>query len=238
MSLSHKIQEATEILIKAKEAAPNKALILFSGGKDSIVAADLAKKTLGISNAFSEVSLLPQSISTEISKIGAMMGLIVHQNNELPYYEFDKHWLNQVPPTKWKPSDLDKVRHWKSIPRYAKANNYDLMIFGRRLEENTIPSPFYLKKSLNIHQVHPIYNWTRDEVFQYLHQKGLDYPSCYKDGSKHLYSIVSLGQQAYKQSGDINDVFDIWYRLGRNYLRRAASLDDRVRIYMEERGFA
>ena len=237
MSLQDKIAEAQSILIKAKASTEGKALILFSGGKDSIVAAHLAKKTLGVTDAFSEVSLLAPQIKKEIQVIGSKMGLNVERHNQLPVDEFMTHWFNHIPPKKWKPSDLDSVRHWKSIPKHAKNNGYRLMIFGRRLEENTIPKPFYYKKSLGIHQVHPIYNWKRDEVFEYLHAENLEYPSCYRDGSKHLFSIVSMGQIAYKETNSLDAVFDVWRKYGIEYLNAAAMVDKRVRNYMDKNGY-
>jgi len=237
MSLSDKIQEATYILKDARSKVDGNGLILFSGGKDSIVAADLAKKVLGIRNAFSEVSLLPLDIANEIKHIGSNMELNVRFNNQLPPKEFVSHWFNQLPPKKWKPSDLDKIRHWKSMPKYAKENNIKLMVYGRRLEENTIPKPFYFKKTTGIHQVHPIYNWTREEVFEYLHTHNLEYPSCYKTGAKHLFTIVSLAQNKYKETRNMNDVFDIWTKYGMSYMKEAVDIDNRVSVYMKLRGY-
>lgn len=244
--LDYKIQEARYLLIRAKKLAqvlPDeeiknsdfRGLIMFSGGKDSIVASHLAINTISCSDSFSETSLNQESLTEEIQRAGNSLGLNVNTNNELPPKKFVKYWINHIPPVKWKPSDLDKVRHWKSIPRFAKQYKPDLMIFGRRLEENTIPQPVYVKKSLGIVQVHPIYNWSRAEVFEYLHKYDLMYPDCYKQGAKHLYTIVSLGQQAYKKTGRVDSVFDVWYKYGKEYLIEAQAVDERVVEYLKNK---
>tara|TARA_R110000803_G_scaffold149081_5_gene214517 strand:- start:331 stop:1074 length:744 start_codon:yes stop_codon:yes gene_type:complete len=245
--LDYKIQEARYILLRAKKLAELdleekninrsefKGLIMFSGGKDSIVASHLAINAIGVTDAFSETSLLQESLKEEIVKTGNSLGLKVSSNDQLPPKVFVKYWLRNLPPVKWKPSTLDASRHWKSIPNFAKKYKPNLMIFGRRLEENTIPEPIYKKKSLNIYQVHPIYNWTRSEVFDYMHKYDLFYPTCYKNGAKHLFTIVSLGQQAYKQTGRMDDVFDVWYKYGREYLMEAKAVDSRIEVYLKNK---
>jgi|TARA_R110000744_G_scaffold214666_3_gene333448 3'-phosphoadenosine 5'-phosphosulfate sulfotransferase (PAPS reductase)/FAD synthetase len=237
--LQDKIDEATSILLKvATPRTMENPMVLFSGGKDSIVTAHLLKKVLGITRGFSESSLIPNELDLEIRDIAKSMGLNIVYKNNISETKFAKNWFNQVPPKKWKASDCDKIRHWDSIPKFAKKNNITMMVFGRRLEENTIPKPFYYtKKYGKALQVHPIYNWTRAEVFEYKVKEGLAFPKCYEEGQKHLFNIVSMMQFEFKASGDINKCFDILAKDHLSYLIEGAKVDERAAKYLLENGY-
>ncbi len=137
--LKDKIDEATSILetVATTNSMAN-PMLLFSGGKDSIVTAHLVKKVLGITRGFCETSLITKDLDLEVRAIADAMGLHITYENNISKEKFARNWFNQVPPKKWKPSDCDKIRHWQSIPKFAKKNNISMMLFGRRLEENTI----------------------------------------------------------------------------------------------------
>lgn len=124
---------------------------------------------------------------------------------------------------------LDKVRHWVSMPKYAKAHHLNLQLYGRRKEENTIPEPIYkTKKHGDIVQCHAIHDWTKEEVWKYIKDNDLIYPSCYKDGSQHLRSWVTMAHQAYAKRNSINDAFEIVYETASDYLIAAGTVDERV----------
>tara|TARA_R110000744_G_scaffold211127_1_gene330258 strand:+ start:7499 stop:8215 length:717 start_codon:yes stop_codon:yes gene_type:complete len=237
--LKDKIDEATNILLKvAHRDTMRNPMLLWSGGKDSIVTAHLVQKVLGITKGFCESSLITTALDEEVRGISKAMGLNIVYENNISKEKFARNWFNQVPPKKWKPSDCDKIRHWDSIPKFAKKNNISMMLFGRRLEENTIPKPYYFtKKYGKALQVHPIYNWTRAEVFEYKAQEGLTFPKCYSDGSKHLFNIVSMMQFEYKASNDINKCFDILAKDHFEYLVEGAKVDERAAKYLEQNGY-
>lgn len=235
--LSEKIQSADDILTEAFYMAGQKPLLCFSGGKDSIVMCHLFTTRFGRTKAFSEMCLVPDYVVKEVDAIGEQLNLDRIVSNILDDVEhFAKnHWLKQTPPTKWKASNLDVIRHWKSYKQVKKLYRPTMMVYGRRLEENQVPEPFYFRKNDSSLQVHPIYNWTQAEVWEYINLHDLKFPSSYKDGHKHLLTYVSLGFLAYKKNNNINDTFDVWFEYGREYLMAAAKYDNRVVEYLKNK---
>jgi 3'-phosphoadenosine 5'-phosphosulfate sulfotransferase (PAPS reductase)/FAD synthetase len=232
-----KIDSAKRIIADAYEvfdATPDTTAIMFSGGKDSIVMASLVKETIGVTKAFCEASLLPDGTLFEIQKAAETIGIDpTYHHQHTPEKFAELHWLNQMPPAKWRPSTLDKVRHWVSMPKFAKANKLRLQIYGRRKEENTILRPVYLTaKHGRTAQCHPIHDWTKQEVWEYINSKNLNYPSCYKTGSPHLHTWITLAHKAYAERGSIEDAFDAVRRHAPTYLNCAAKYDPRVEQYL------
>lgn len=235
MSLDDKVSSALGILREAKQYSPSRRpLFMFSGGKDSIVACHLATQIFDGVDMFCELSLLPDKLKTEVSGIASWFDEPVTYHEQIRMDNLKDHWLDLAPPKHWKPSNLDRIRHWVSIPRHAKKHGYELMIFGRRKEENTIPRPIYKKKALNKWQCHPIYNWTREEVFEYLHKNGIPYPSCYDHGHKHLLTVQSVAMLAYKTRESFNDYLHVWANEDINYLFSVRDVDPRVDSYLSE----
>lgn len=238
MALEDRIKSATEILQKADSIALSGfKFLLFSGGKDSIVAAHLAKNVLGINQAFCEESLLPKYLSKEVHDIGAEMGLNVKYSCRLTPKLFSRYWYNQIPPKEWKPHVLDRVRHWKSIPRFAKQTNATMMVFGRRTQENIVRKPIYYKQELKTTlQVHPLWDWKHEDVWEYIERHKLPYPSCYKDGSKHLLTWVSLAQIEYRKTQDMSKVYSVIDKHSDGYLEEMRNKDIDVLKYLSQNG--
>ena len=234
--LKDKIESACSILSDAdKISKQGFKFILFSGGKDSIVVSHLARKMLGIQNAFNEDSCVPPYLKDEVKGIGDSLGLNVYYNTRLNPKNFVQHWKNQIPPKKWKPSDLDCIRHWLSIPEYAKRTSATMMIFGRRKQENTIPKPIYYKKNFKPLQVHPIWNWTWEDVWEYIELNNLQTPSCYRDGSKHLLTWVSLAQKCFKETNSMKKTYDVIYKHAPEYVKEMAKHDEMVNEYVKSK---
>jgi len=233
--LEKKIESARRIIEQAWAEAPKDGhrFFLFSGGKDSIVASHLANRFVGLKHGFSESCLLPQYTKDDIDMLIAHFGYSVVKSDRLKPQNFVQHWDNQICNPKWKPSDLDSVRHWKSIPEYAKSVNAGLMLFGRRREENTIPKPIYYKRGLRALQVHPIWDWTRDEVWAYIKKNNLPYPRCYnEDGAKHLFTWVSLAHQAFKKTGNRESAYDVIMKFAPEFMHERAKTDGLVSQYL------
>tara|TARA_R110000772_G_C13310310_1_gene440326 strand:- start:6213 stop:6932 length:720 start_codon:yes stop_codon:yes gene_type:complete len=232
--LKHKLEETRDILLSVKnKETMRKPIILFSGGKDSIITAHVTGRYLGIRQGFSENSVLPSQTNLEIRRIAKNMGLNIVWNNGFSTQAFQDDWYNQIPPKHWVANMTDKQRHWKSMPRFAKKHNISMMIFGRRLEENRIKASSYYtttyKKAL---QVHPIMNWTLDNLLEYKALHNLEFPSCYDDGSKHLLCITSIGQNIWKETGDIDKVFDYYMIDFPELVKAGANVDDRAKQYL------
>lgn len=234
-----KVEEAKDLIQRAYVSAGmnrTRLILMFSGGKDSIVMAHLARQVLGKNlRAFTEVSMVPPYIVDEVKLIAEELNLKCYFHSELsdPEAFAERHWIEQNPPTKWKPSNLDKHRHWPSMRRFIKKKEPTLVLFGRRTQENNVPSPMYRKKGELLLNCHPIYNWTTEEVFQYIDENGLSVPSCYAQGYKHLLTVVSMARMAYKESKSIDHCFDVWRQHLPEYLTAASKVDERVRDYLK-----
>lgn len=173
--LTRKISRSNEILEKLRSKA-DRSVIAFSGGKDSIVAAHLATKT-GITSAVCEESFVCNEQKADFRKIAQELGLSCAFQEILSY-----GWLARNP--KWLfPSikiqgQFYAMRQQASVKRYAAKNGYEGIVYGRRTEENTVPSELYQLKS-GVWQCHPLRDWTTSEVWYYIHYHDLSYPRIY-----------------------------------------------------------
>ena len=232
--IEDKIESAHKILMEADSIAQDGfKFVLFSGGKDSIVVSHMASNLLGIKNGFNEESLVPPYLKKEIYSIENILGLDVNYSCLLTPEKFVKHWKNQIPPKKWKPSNLDSVRHWKSIPAYAKKTDSTMMIFGRRQQENNVPKPIYYKKNFKPLQVHPIWNWTLSDVWSYIKKYDLPYPSCYDDGYNHLLTWVSLAQKKWNNTNNMIEVYEVINKHAPEYMEAMKEYNPYVKKYLE-----
>lgn len=222
-----KVYSAQKIIEKASMQSPEGfKFFLFSGGKDSLIACHLAKQTIGLIDGFCELSLLPKKTENEVRDLANDYGYNIHFSNKLNPVEFSKIWDLEICNPKWRPSTLDKERHWKAIPDFANKMDAGLMLFGRRKEENTIPSPIYFKKSLKAIQVHPIYNWTFQDVWAYIKENNLPFPSCYNDGSKHLFTWVSLANEVFKKTRSRRQTYELIWKYAPEYLIERAKKEE------------
>jgi 3'-phosphoadenosine 5'-phosphosulfate sulfotransferase (PAPS reductase)/FAD synthetase len=228
-----KIYSARKIIETAAAQAPaGHKFFLFSGGKDSLIACHLAKQTIGLVDGFCELSLLPKKTEDEVKFLAEHYGYNIQFSNKLNPVAFSEIWDSQICNPRWRPSTLDKERHWKAIPEFAKKTNAGLMLFGRRKQENTIPSPIYFKKSLKAIQVHPILDWTLQDVWDYINENKLPFPSCYTDGSKHLFTWVSLAHEVFKRTGSRKETYDLIWKYAPEYLIIRAKQEEFANSYI------
>ena len=239
--LEHKIESAKKILLDANEIdkVNNNRCILYSGGKDSIVMAHLTIETLGIKKAFCEYSLMSPIDVADIKRIGQNLGLDVSYNCQIKPKDMASLWndYGAVPRTAMPSHRFDALRHWVSIPNYVKSVGSSMMVFGRRNQENKIPKPIYYKKGTPALQVMPIWNWTTDEIWQYLKMHNLEYPSCYKgvenDPKKaRMYIVLMKAQMLFMESNDITKAYDYWHSHLPEYLEEVRKVDINVDRYL------
>lgn len=157
-------------------AVSQRNLIAFSGGKDSIVAAHIAKAH-GISLSVCEISFcFPQSV-TEFHAIAKHIGLSVEWSNRL-----DMAWLKRNQHLMFASlkaqGELYAKRQQATIKRTARKRGVTGIIYGRRREENTVRADLY-QTADHVWHCHPLVDWSTANVWQYINDHGLPYPTLY-----------------------------------------------------------
>ena len=149
--------------------------LAFSGGKDSLAMALIAA-SLGFRQAACEECFVLQCMKEDTRANAARIGLEVHYMDSL-----SKNWLMEHPRMLFAElpiqAKLYHARQQTSLARFAKANNTQIVVFGRRRQENTIKSPAYLKDG--VWQCFPIFDWSHEDVWEFIHANGLPVPRIY-----------------------------------------------------------
>lgn len=160
-----------------------KIFVGFSGGKDSIVTADLMKQ-----------SGIPFDLYYSVTGIDPpeVVKFIRHnypQCNFLrPAKTFWHSLLTRNPPAKfsrWCCTSLKKEPGWKIDISHR--------VFGIRAEESNKRAKY---KPVEIHSkknhiwYHPILNWNEGEVWLYIEENNLPYPKLYDQGFNRLGCII------------------------------------------------
>lgn len=158
-------------------AASPRNLLAFSGGKDSIVMAHIARQYMGLSEAVCEVSFAFRRDVDDYIAIGKALGLVCTYTERL-----DMAWLRQNQHLMFadlkQQGELYAKRQQATVRQHAAKHGFTGVVFGRRREENTVPKPLYQTKD-GRWQCHPIYDWSTANVWQYIEQNGLPYPGIY-----------------------------------------------------------
>lgn len=191
MSLIDLEKEAKATLEKALSGSST-ALIAYSGGKDSIVAAHLAR-SLGVRSSICDVSFTFKKQRESIEQIAHILDIdVVYKAHlGLEWLKKNKHVLF---------STSSSVRSWsfaqrqqRTVKLRAKEIGADLQIFGRRTEENSVPSKLYTTKAGL--QCHPIRDWKESQVWEYMAKYSIPTPYIYttelgkREGNTGFHSV-------------------------------------------------
>lgn len=172
---AERVDASRRILTEFLMDHPN-VVIAFSGGKDSIVAAHLASK-LGVRDAVCETSFCFAQQIRDFRTSAEQMGLSVAYRNSLTW-----EWLAKHP--RWVMTPLAEqgqfyaLRQQRTVKTYAKDNRFEGIIYGRRTEENTVKAPVYSTAD-GLWHCHPLRDWKTGEIWAYIRQHGLHYPTIY-----------------------------------------------------------
>lgn len=207
-----------------------KNLLAYSGGKDSIVVAHLATKH-GINEAVSELSFcFPRDVA-EFGDHAKHLGLAVFWQNSL-----NMDWLKKHPHLLFadlkQQSELYAKRQQATIKRIARRLGYTGIITGRRKQENTVRSHLY-QTADGKWNCHPLIDWTTDNIWQYIHDHRLPYPTIYKtpigklEGADPFIGVSATNaQRAGFNHYDLIHEYDPhilwqlhWHEPTRNYLK-------------------
>lgn len=163
-----------EVLDRIKTiTAGKKSAYAWSGGKDSLVIADLCKRA-GITKSYCLVTGLeyPQWLKfllenkppdCEIIEVGYDLDFISAHSELL--------FVQGKPQQFWNRN----IRH-KYAKKYIEENNLDILIFGRRKIDGNVCG----KSGLNKKSYSPLYDWSHELLFAYMHYNKIEIPFIYK----------------------------------------------------------
>jgi 3'-phosphoadenosine 5'-phosphosulfate sulfotransferase (PAPS reductase)/FAD synthetase len=198
--LSDLVAKAHEDIAGALRVS-KKPLIAYSGGKDGLVAAHLMAQH-GATNGVCETSFYYATQEADVRQTAARLGLNVSfQENR------DDDWLRKHPeflfaddaPTR---SKSFAGRQQRTMRINAEKQGADMVVFGRRTEENSVKTMLY-----PVHgrlSFHPIRDWRETDVWAYLASVGIERPWIYStvhgthSGNSPFYSLRArlVGGQA------------------------------------------
>jgi 3'-phosphoadenosine 5'-phosphosulfate sulfotransferase (PAPS reductase)/FAD synthetase len=150
-------------------------VLAYSGGKDALVVAHLMKQH-GLTKGVCEMSFYFDRQDKDVRATAAMLGMDVDFVSSR-----DDEWLSRHPEfvfaddTKIRSRSF-KARQQDSVRRYTRTNKHDLIVFGRRTEENTVKASLY---KTDFWSFHPIRLWREHHVWEYLSEIGVPKPWIY-----------------------------------------------------------
>lgn len=161
---------------------PENVCLAFSGGKDSIVVAYLAKKYFGINRGLCEQSFCFPKDKADYKHLAEALGLDITFSEILT-----DTWLQQNPqfifPSQNVGSKFYLLRQQTATREYSEGSNkfgkkFGAIITGRRNQENAVRNDYYIRKN-GIMQIHPLRYWRTDEIWSFILEHNLPYPSIY-----------------------------------------------------------
>jgi 3'-phosphoadenosine 5'-phosphosulfate sulfotransferase (PAPS reductase)/FAD synthetase len=197
MKLQPLIDQAVEIIGELQTVSV-RPMLAYSGGKDSVVVAHIIKEA-GLMNyikdAVCETSFYFEKQLEDIKVFSGQLGWNVTFKDSLGW-----DWLRRYPEVIF--SNDPSIRGWsfaqrhqKTVADYARTHGNDAIIFGRRTEENTVPSHLYYRKQIGSWSCHPIREWTTQNVWDYFELFDLPIPWIYTksfgkySGNSPFYSL-------------------------------------------------
>jgi predicted phosphoadenosine phosphosulfate sulfurtransferase len=175
--MKDKIAEVRDFLLSLN-LNPERTIIAFSGGKDSIVVAHIAA-SLGIKKAVCDNSFWFDTHQEDTEAIAKIIGLDVAYIDRFgdSYVLTHPKWL--FPKTKDQ-APLYGARQQKTVKGYTKQVGATDIIYGRRTQENNVSDRHYFTAD-GIHQIHPIREWLAEDVWGYMKYYSLPTPRIYSN---------------------------------------------------------
>ena len=215
----------------------NNQVLLYSGGKDSVVVAHLLTMA-GVSHrTMCDLTLLRDWAANQVRGIAVQMGLEPDYTSAFGPRRIMKHWDLYVYSKHLKPSQVDATRHWVSIRKYLDKNPTDVVYTGRRTEENTVKAKCYFHSGYKALMCHPIREWTLNDVWDYTMHYKLPYIqgyTPYKPG--HLTSTPYRAWEAGYKTGEIERVYEVWLNEQPQFVAEAAKEDHKLAAWLRENG--
>ena len=157
-----------------------KPVIAFSGGKDAVVTSHLVHQIAEVPGVC-EISFYYARQIADIEANTFKAGWRVAYRDSLPV-----EWLQARPEVPFSDdaqirSNQFYARQQTTVRKEVERFNYSGAIFGRRTQENSVPSKLYLKDGK--HSFHPIRDWSEADVWAYFDKHAIPVPWIYQ--TKH-----------------------------------------------------
>lgn len=211
MKLQRLIDRAVQIVAELQTVAV-RPILAYSGGKDSLVVAHIIQQAglmPSIHSAVCETSFYMQRQLEDIQDIAQAFTCDVIYKDSL-----DWSWLRQHPEVVFSNDPTIRgwsfaQRHQKSVADYAREHKADAIVFGRRTQENTVPSHLYYRKQVQHWSCHPIREWTTDDVWEYIQLYNVRVPWIYSnDFGKHAGNAPFYTLRA-RSMGGVDQAWDL-----------------------------
>ena len=197
----YRIQHSLQVI---KEYSGDNPVVSFSGGKDSLVAIDLAIKC-GIDKVvFSDTTIELEGTLKYIKTVEDYYGIKIDVTRP-PRDFFDLTKVFGFPSRRYR--WCCEVVKFGPLGKYGLENKVTSFITGLRREESTRRQK-YKHKSMNplipVPQVNPILDWTMEDVWSYIYESSLPYNPLYDSG----FDRIGCWPCPYKTKQDWNIVHD------------------------------
>ncbi|MEN6554201.1 MAG: phosphoadenosine phosphosulfate reductase family protein [Methanobacterium sp.] len=168
----------------------NQTIVMFSGGKDSLVAMDIATRA-GVEKAVYIDSDVEYTISRRyVHQMSEKYNIeFVQPDND--FFEFCRRLSPPSKRLKW----CCKVIKLSFMMKYAMANNKLYHITGLRASESNrrasytdiVTDPFlFANPRYRFHQVNPVLSWSDQEIWDYIQDHNLPPNPLYSMGSERV----------------------------------------------------
>lgn len=231
-SLEAKIQKSCEILSRFLKVSKGQNLIAFSGGKDAIVAASIAKNYAGLNLGICETSFCFKQQKKGFSHSAQRIGIEIIERDSLSLEWLAKNQKFLFAKESKIRSLSFQLRQQATMKREAKMRCATGIVFGRRTEENTLKSELYQTKS-GVWSCHPIHFWKTEDVWQYFDEQNIPRPWIYETHFGKLggnSGFLSLSH--YK---DFNEAWQICFDACPETVKEAANYFASARSFLNSR---
>ncbi len=174
MVTTEKLEQAFRILDAGMlRAEPGELCLAYSGGKDGIAVALLARQR-GIIMGMCDWSWNFDQQRQDIHVTAELLGLKITYYDRFNLTYLKEHPTILFPQTAGPRNRVQQMRQRDSIVRYCKENYFKGYITGRKRPKNIVRSTIYAIKGLL--SVHPLCFWSEQDVWDYLKDHGVKTP--------------------------------------------------------------
>lgn len=227
MSLEAAIVDARDV-VKRALAQTKKPLIAFSGGKDSVAIALLAREQ-GVRHAICDASFYFKSMIEDVERLGRDMDLDMEIRIPLTNFFFKEHPEMMFPTDTKVANTAYAMMQRRTVNVYAQEIGADCVFFGRRLGENFVGDRITQRKS-GVWHCFPIKLWTTVQTMNYCKREKIELPRLYKTpmgDDCRLNDWPFLDHDIYPQP------FETIYHIDPDTVREVATFNDEARAVIE-----
>lgn len=187
IKLAEKISQAKEVIKKTYFLYnPEKTIVAWTGGKDSTVLLYLIKEALGkipFPIMFNDSTMEFDEVYSFIKKITKKLSLnltvVKHLENELEEFGNVKDMERKL--------ELSRMMKIHAVEKFIDANNIETIFVGIRHDEHASRSKeTHFSKRKNHTRIHPILEFTEEDIWSYIKAYNVPYVSLYDKGYRSL----------------------------------------------------